>query len=222
MKRTWLFVLIALLTAGMLFAGGAKEEPEEVKEAEAAVPSVVTTLSGPVSIEFWHAMSSKLGETVVVLTDKFNSTVGKEMGITVTPVFQGNYNEMKQKTTAAIKAGTAPAIAQAYPDWVAEYMQAEVIVPLNDYIFHPEVGIKDFEDIFPGYLEENRQYTTEGIYYSLPFNKSTEVLFYNKTFFEQNGYSVPKTWNELVALAKKIYETTGKPGFGYDSLDNYM
>ena len=230
MKRIMCILLSLLMVTGMLFAGGQKEEPKEemveeekvVEEAEPAGPSLVTSISAPLEIEFWHAMSSKLGETVVMLTDEFNATVGKEKGITVTAVFQGGYGDLKQKTTAAIKAGTTPVIAQAYPDWVAEYMQADIVVPLDDYIYDPEVGIKDFDDIFPGYREENSQYGSGGTFYSLPFNKSTEVLFYNKTFFDANGYSVPETWDELVELSKTIYETTGKPGFGYDALDNYM
>ncbi|MBT3274754.1 MAG: extracellular solute-binding protein, partial [Spirochaetales bacterium] len=148
--------------------------------------------------------------------------IGKEKGITVVPVFQGSYGDLKQKTTAAIKAGIAPTAAQAYPDWVAEYFQADIVVPLNDYIDHKEVGISDFDDILKAYRDENMQYTTEGIFFSLPFNKSTEVLFYNKTLFDANGYEPPETWAEVEVLAKKIFEKTGKPGFGFDSLANYF
>lgn len=216
MKKILLFSLAFLLLSGLVFAGGAKEA------GKAEGPVIATSITSPVRIEFWHGMSAKLGETLELLTKEFNETIGKEKGITVASVFQGGYNDLKPKTTAAIKAGTAPVIAQAYPDWVAEFMQADIVVPLNAYINHPVIGIKDFEDIFPGYREENSQYTGDGTFYSLPFNKSTEVLFYNKTFFDQNGYKVPTTWDELVALSKTIYEKTGKPAFGYDSLANYM
>ncbi len=215
MKRTWVSIAILLLCGAALFAAGGKE-------AAAPEPEIVTTISAPVTIEFWHGMSSKLGETLVKLCDQFNATVGKEKGITVVPVFQGSYNDLKQKTTAAIKAGTAPAVAQGYCDYVAEFMQADVVVPLNPYINHPTVGIKDLSDIFPGYLEENSSYDTEGTFYSLPFNKSTEVLFYNRTFFEKYGLTVPTTWDELTEVSRKATAILGKPAFGYDSLANYM
>ena len=181
---------------------------------------LVVTINEPVSIEFWHAMSGDNEKVVNELVENFNSTIGQEKGITVTPVYQGAYNDLKSKTTAAIKAKNAPAISQAYPDWVAEYLQSGAVVALNEYIEHPEVGITDFEDIAEAYRLENSQYTTDGTFYSLPFNKSTEVLYYNKTFFEEHGLTVPTTWTELEEVSKQITEITGKPAFGFDSAQN--
>ena len=59
--------------------------------------------------------------------------------------------------------------------------------------------------------------------YSLPFSKSTEVLYYNKTFFEKNEISVPTTWDELYAVCKKIkqLEPDSIP-LGYDSESNWF
>jgi multiple sugar transport system substrate-binding protein len=212
--------VVALLAIGVLFAAAAFAEGSQ--DSASAQDDLVTSVSGTVEIEFWHAMSSRLGEAVDELTKRFNEGIGMEKGITVVSVFQGGYGDHKQKTTAAIKAGAAPVVAQAYPDWVAEYFQAEVVVALDDYINHSEVGIADFDDIFEAYRAENSQYTTDGTFFSLPFNKSTEVLYYNKTFFEDNGYTVPTTWAELESLSKKIFEKTGKPAFGFDSLSNYF
>ena len=80
---------------------------------------LVTTIESPVTIEFWHAMSGTNQEAVDALVEQFNTTVGAEKGITVKSVYQGAYNDLKTKTTAALKSGSAPAISQAYPDWVA-------------------------------------------------------------------------------------------------------
>lgn len=226
MKKIMLIMLSLLFGGGILFAGGQQEEPKKeeavkAEETKTVESSVAPEISSPVTVEFWHGMSAKLGETVELLADEFNKTVGAEKGITVVPVFQGGYTDLKQKLTASIKAGTAPVISQGYSNYIAEFMQAEVVVDLNPYIYDSKVGIENFEDIFPGYRAENCQLDGK-TFYSLPFNKSTEVIFYNKTFFEENGYEVPKTWDEMAALCKTIYEKTGKPGMGYDSLDNYM
>lgn len=182
---------------------------------------IVTTIEKPVTIEFWHAMSGTNQEAVNALVEQFNSTIGSEKGITVEPVYQGAYNDLKTKTTAALKSGSAPAITQAYPDWVAEYLQSGAVVALDDYINNSEVGIKDFDDIIKAYREENSQYEG-GKFYSLPFNKSTEVLYYNKTFFEENGLTVPTTWDEVEEVSAKIKELTGNPAFGIDSTQNYF
>jgi multiple sugar transport system substrate-binding protein len=57
----------------------------------------------------------------------------------------------------------------------------------------------------------------------MPLSKSTEVLYYNKTFFEANGLKPPKTWEEMEALCKRIKEIdpTCIP-LGYDSEANWF
>ena len=59
--------------------------------------------------------------------------------------------------------------------------------------------------------------------YTLPLSKSTEVLYYNKTFFDANGLTPPTTWDELENLCKKIKEIdpTCIP-LGYDSEANWF
>ena len=206
--------LVAGVTTLAACSSGNKEQTPETSE-------IVTTIESPITIEFWHAMSGTNQEAVDALVEQFNSTIGSEKNITVKPVYQGQYTDLKTKTTAALKSGSAPAITQAYPDWVAEYLQSGNVVELDQYIFNDEVGIKDFDDIIESYRAENSQYEG-GKFYSLPFNKSTEVLYYNKTFFEENGLEVPTTWDEVEEVSAKIYELTGNPAFGIDSPQNYF
>ena len=52
------------------------------------------------------------------------------------------------------------------------------------------------------------------------FNKSTEVLYYNKSFLDENGLTAPTTWAELEEVSKQITEITGAPSFGFDSAQN--
>ena len=193
----------------------------EKQEQTTQTQDIVTTIENPVTIEFWHAMAGDNQVAVDNLVEKFNTTIGAEKGITVKPVYQGQYTDLKTKTTAALKSGSVPAISQAYPDWVAEYLQSGAVVDLTPYIENSEVGIADFDDIIESYRAENSQYEG-GHFYSLPFNKSTEVLYYNKTFFEENGIKVPTTWDEVEATAAQITELTGNPGFGHDSVQNYF
>ena len=206
--------LVAGVTTLAACSGGKTEQTPQTTE-------IITTIESPVTIEFWHAMSGTNQEAVDALVNKFNTTIGTEKGITVNAVYQGQYTDLKTKTTAALKSGSVPAIAQAYPDWVAEYLQSGSVVELNPYIENSEVGIKDFDDIIESYRAENSQYVG-GKFYSLPFNKSTEVLYYNKTFFEQNDLTVPTTWEELETVSAKIKELTGTYAFGIDSAENYF
>ena len=220
MKKFW--TSLSLLAGVTSLVACSSDKTEQAPSTDSnAKQELVTTIEKPVEIEFWHAMSGTNQEAVDALVEQFNSTIGAEKGITVEAVYQGAYNDLKTKTTAALKSGSAPAIAQAYPDWVAEYLQSEAVVALDDYIKDSEVGIKDFDDITQAYRDENSQYEG-GKFYSLPFNKSTEVLYYNKAFFEENGLTVPTTWNEVEEVSAKIKELTGNPAFGIDSIQNYF
>ena len=59
--------------------------------------------------------------------------------------------------------------------------------------------------------------------YTLPLSKSTEVLYYNKTFFDANGLTVPKTWDEMEAVCAKIKQLDPDCiPLGYDSEANWF
>ena len=54
-------------------------------------------------------------------------------------------------------------------------------------------------------------------------SKSTEVFYYNKTFFEKHNLEVPKTWDELEALCATIKELDPNCiPLGYDSEANWF
>ena len=83
-------------------------------------------------------------------------------------------------------------------------------------------------DFIPGYYNEGRQFG-DGLMYSMPFSKSTEVLYYNKTFFDANNIEVPTHWfsesasdtTSMEYVCKKIKEID--PAcipLGYDSESN--
>ena len=95
-----------------------------------------------------------------------------------------------------------------YPDHFAEYLISKAIVSLDKFIEDPNVGYttEELADFLPGYVTENRQFDKKGTYVGLPFNKSTEALYYNVEFFQEFGLEVPKTWDEMDALCAQVME----------------
>jgi len=168
-------------------------------------------------LQFWHAMGGANGDALQLVVDKFNAE--NTFGITVEATYQGGYGDLHTKIVASLQGGDIPNIAQAYANNIMVYLDSEAIVPLDEYIFDSQVGVEDFNDIVQGYREENSNYP-DGMFYSLPFNKSTEVLYYNETFFDANNLTVPTTWDELAEVSMAASNILGKPAFGYDSLSN--
>ncbi len=83
-------------------------------------------------------------------------------------------------------------------------------------------SIKSINDFVPAFLNQGRSYV-DGLTYSLPFLKSTEVLYYNKTFFNANGLSIPTTGEEMWEVCKRIKEIDPKSTpLGIDNEANFF
>ena len=213
MKKLISFLAVVLLAVSFAFAGGSAEQATTSESSD-----VVTTISNPITIEFWHSFSGDVQLPVIEgLVKEFNDTVGKEKGITVVPVAQGSGPQLYSKVIGAIKAGDVPAVAMTKVIYNEDYVTADASVDLTPYINDSEVGITDFDDFFPAFQEESMGYSKEGIY-SLPLAKNVDVVYYNADFFAENGLVPPRTWDELAVVAQKIYDLTGRAAFGYDNL----
>ena len=134
----------------------------------------------------------------------------------------GDYGALYNKLNSAIPAGTMPTMAFCYPDNVADYMASNAVVNINDYLkdeklkFTEEDGLE--ADFIESYWKEGQEYQTEGMY-SVPYAKSTEVLFYNKTFFNENNLTVPTTWDEMWTLCRHIKNDIIKDNPKYPSIE---
>jgi ABC-type glycerol-3-phosphate transport system substrate-binding protein len=167
------------------------------------VPLTLTT--DPITITLWHAM----GEANQALLQKYaNSFQLLYPNVTVViPAGVGNYDTLKNNMINAITGNAMPNMVQSYPDHVAEYLNGSAVLNLNPYINSAAWGLNGpdaLSDIIQSYLQENSQYDAAGTYYSLPFNKSTEVMIYNKTAFDALNIDEPVTWQDVIAAAPAL------------------
>lgn len=199
-------------TGSSMEGSGMEDTSTEVSEDK----DIVTNLDGETKIVFWHAMGGGQGEALEKLVKEFED---ENPNIKIDLQNQGNYGDLSQKLTATMQSpDDLPTITQAYGDWMVPFMEADLVTDLKPYIENEELAFEDYEDILPGLREETMQ---DGKITSLPFNKSTEVIWYNKTLFDELGLEVPTTFDELEEVSKKIYEEKKIPGVGFDSLSNF-
>lgn len=164
----------------------------------------------PINITIWTGFGQANADLMQVMFDSFTEQYPQ---VTITQLGQGGWGGVRDAMIQAIVAGTTPTIVMGYPDHFVEYLNGNAIIPLDDYISHPDHGV-DLEDFVQGFLDENRQEIFEGRIYAMPFAKSTEMVVYNRTVLEHHGVSldpnVPLTWEELINIA----ETTDILGTG--------
>ena len=186
-----------------------------------------------VTITFYHSMGQKLQDVLNTYIPEFNKLYPN---ITVEHSSMGNYDGVRDQIKTALTAGNQPNIAYCYPDHVALYNVAKAVVPLDSFI-ESTITVTDatgaesvlgftaeqIADFIPGYYQEGAAFDEAGTMYTLPMSKSTEALYYNKTFFEKNGLSLPTTWEEMGKLCEQIkaIDPDCVP-LGYDSEANWF
>ena len=177
---------------------------------------IAVEVTEPVEITFWHAMNGDLEKSLKGLTDKF---MEENPNIKVTLQNQSSYNDLQQKITATITSPKdLPTITQAYPDWVLNAINDGLVTDLRPYIENEQLKFDNYDDILASLREAT---TIDGKVYGIPFNKSTEVLWYNKTLLDELNLKVPTHYEELAEVAKEIKAKKGIPGVGFDALHNY-
>jgi len=219
MKKAVAFLLAALLLLPCVLAGCTGSSSGENK-----------TSNGEVEVVFYHTMGANLRAVLTKYIAEFNKIYPN---ITINEQSIGGYNDVRDQIITELQAGKQPAIAYCYPDHVATYLRSKKVVDLNTYINDPEVGFTQaqIDDFIAGYYAEGTQFGDTSKMYTLPFSKSTEVMYYNKTFFDANNLSVPDHWfstgandttsMEYVISKIKEIEPTSIP-LGYDSEANWF
>jgi len=185
-----------------------------------------------VTINFYHTMGEPLRAVLDAFIVEFNKLYPN---ITVAHEQVGGYEDVRDQIKTELTVGNQPNIAYCYPDHVALYNVARAVVTLDDLIasnieITREDGTKEVlgltaeqkADFIEGYYEEGKEFG-DGKMYTLPFSKSTEVLYYNKTFFEEHELKVPTTWDEMEAVCAQIkaIDENCIP-LGYDSESNWF
>lgn len=207
-KKLTSLALSAVLMTGLMTGCGSKNN--------ASSEEIVTEITEPVEISFWHAMSGDLEKTLENLTNKFMEA---NPNIKVNLQNQSTYNDLQQKMTATLASPKdLPTLTQAYPHWMINAMQDELLVDLKPYIENETIGSENYNDMLEGFKTASE---IDGKIYGMPFNKSTEVIWYNKTLFDELGLEVPTTFEEFAQVAKTITEKKGIVGAGFDSLNNF-
>ena len=200
--------------------------------AEYAVPEVGYDGSA-VTVVFYHSMGAKLQGVLNTYIEEFNKLYPN---ITIEHSSMGDYDGVRDQIKTQLTAGAQPNIAYCYPDHVALYNVTKKVIPLNNFI-DSTIEVTDAEgnktvlgltaeqkaDFIEGYYKEGAAFDSVGTMYTLPMSKSTEALYYNKTFFEKNNLQVPTTWEEMeqVCAAIKAIDPNCIP-LGYDSEANWF
>ena len=197
MKKRFAFALL-ILFAAMLLSGchGSRDMSSFL------VPSEFDT-SRDFEITFWAKNDTNQNQTAIyqkAIAD-FESLYPN---IRVNMRLYTDYSRIYNDVITNIATKTTPNVCVTYPDHIATYLTGDnVVAPLDELFADGKYGFGGSElrfdapgadEIVPQFLNECR---IGGHYYAVPFMRSTEALYINKTYVEKLGYTIPDvvTWD---------------------------
>jgi multiple sugar transport system substrate-binding protein len=162
--------------------------------------------------------------------------------ITVNLRLYTDYSKIYNDVITNIATNTTPNVCITYPDHIATYLTGDnQVVSLDELMTDEKYGLggsevhfdsPTVEEIIPQFLKECQ---FDGHYYAVPYMRSTEACYVNKTYVEKLGYTLPETltWDFIweVSEAAMAQDANGNflvngqqvlIPFIYKSTDNMM
>jgi sn-glycerol 3-phosphate transport system substrate-binding protein len=165
-----------------------------------AAPAVLRAQSVQ-KLTFYYPVA--VGGPIAAIMDGYCKAFLQETGIAVEPVYAGDYSQTLIKATTAIRAGTGPQFAVLLAAETHSLQDQDILVSLD------EIGLDGnakawLDGFYPAFMANSQ---ADGKTWSVPFQRSTAIFYFNKAAFQDAGLDsdkFPTTWAELASAAAKL------------------
>jgi|AMFO01.1.fsa_nt_gi ABC-type sugar transport system, periplasmic component len=211
MKRWRSFLVVGVLgvvLAALAACAGAQQGAQTVKKVEVTRIVEVTRVvekapqqqipKGATVIDFWHAFGGGRKLLIQRMVDDFNYT---HPGIYVRAENKGSYRDTLNAAILAAQQGKPPHIVQIFEVGSELGLDSGIFVPFGDLAKPDEYQPKDLISGVANY------YNFNGKFYSMPWNSSNPILYYNKDIFRKAGLDPekpPRTFEDMLNVCQKI------------------
>lgn len=188
--------IMSILTLGILLLLTACSSSDTTTEA--STENTKSANEEKQVVTFWHSMSGAGQETLNSIVEDFNQSQEK---IEVKAEFQGTYDEALTKFNAVAGTDSAPTMIQTFEIGTKSMINSGNIIPIQEFVDKDDYDMSGLEKNITNY------YSLDGKFYSMPFNSSTPVMYYNKEAFKAaglDGNQAPATYEEIEKAAKAI------------------
>lgn len=212
-KKTVSLVLAAIMALGALAGcGGGKtiaEQNQETsaeaeggsQEGDSAEMADASEVNGT-EISFWHSMGGVNGQAIDTLVEQFNKE--NEYGITVNAQYQGEYDDSLNKLKSAQIGNMGADLVQVYEIGTRFMIDSGWIIPMQEMVDADGYDVSQIEPNLAAY------YTIDDKLYSMPFNSSTPIMYYNKDMFDKAGITeIPESLEGIEAIGDKLLNEGG-------------
>ena len=165
--------------------------------------AAVSAMAEPLKLTMYFPVN--VGGNVANLIDSMTAEFNAENpDIQVEAVYTGNYDDTVTAIQTAIQGGNAPDLFVSLATQRFTMASTKMAMPLDDLIAADPEGQAFVDDFIDGFMLDSY---VDGQTYSIPFQRSTMVMFYNKDAFKEVGLdpeAPPANWTEMVEYAQKL------------------
>lgn len=207
-KKVVSLLLVSAMAAGMLAGCGGKSLEDQTadqngsKKTEEKVEMADADDVAGTQITFWHSMGGVNGQAIDELVKKFNEE--NDLGITVTAEYQGEYDDALNKLKSAQIGNMGADLVQVYEIGTRFMIDSGWIVPMQQLVDADGYDLSQIEPNLAAY------YTVDDELYSMPFNSSTPLMYYNKDMFDAAGITeIPTSLEGIEAIGDQLLQKGG-------------
>ncbi len=153
-------------------------------------------------LSFYYPIA--VGGPIPKIFDGYCAEFKSATGIEVTPVYAGDYGQTATKAVTAIKGGSGPQLAVLLAAEMHSLQDIDILISLDEIGGLADDGAAWVKSFYPAFLANS---VVSGKTWSVPFQRSTAIMYYNKDAFKAAGLDpekFPRTWAELNETAAKL------------------
>lgn len=192
MKKNSILFYMMLAVMLVLAACGSGEDDVEAEGDEASGEKQTVT--------FWHAMGGTAQTALDDIVTQYNES---QEDVEVVAEYQGSYDEALTMFNSVAGTDSAPTMMQVFEIGTQTMIDGGHVTPIQEFIDAEEYDMSNLEENITTY------YSQDDMFYSMPFNSSTPVMYYNKDAFEAAGLdpeTPPATFEGVEEASKSIME----------------
>jgi sn-glycerol 3-phosphate transport system substrate-binding protein len=153
------------------------------------------------NLTFYYPVA--VGGPLAAIMDGYCKAYQQETGVAVDAVYAGDYSATMMKAVTAIRGGAGPQFAVLLAAEMHSLQDQDILVSLDDIGLDADAR-KWLDGFYPAFMANSH---ADGKTWSVPFQRSTAIFYYNKVAFQESGLDpdkFPTTWADLADTAAKL------------------
>lgn len=197
-KISILLVLIMIVTmAAACGSGGGGNSEKEEKSGK------TENTGDKIKVKFWGHVNEAWNSSYEQLIEEFNASQDEiEVEATFFP-----YSDFEAKIqTSLLSGGEGADVYEIWGGWALDFIDADTLSPVPS-----ELMDELLEDCYEPVIGAFKGKEDDGTYYGVPREYNIEYggMIVNKPRFEEEGLAYPKTWDEMIDIAKSVSKSDG-------------